>query len=277
MRVLTGRLRYLSSGASGQPRQQNVLRRVWRGYTSALEHHPLPVKVTSAAAIFAAGDILAQRMEREGETPHNASRTGRMVAFGCCATVFVHGWWNVLEPLAARVYCPTSQRLRNTVFKVLCDQSFGAGSFNLMFFAQTSLMEGQGVGGAVQRVRDHLWPQMQRHWCFWPWFHLCNFYYNPLHQRVFFQNVALIGWSTLLSSVSAAASDKLLEAPSRLIRTVTGAVVAGAVPARLIRTVTGPSAESGVVLVEERLSLGRTRSDDAMAQGATDSGATVTK
>ena len=29
----------------------------------------------------------------------------------------------------------------------------------------------------------------------------CNFYFNPLHLRVFFQNLALVGWSSVLSSV----------------------------------------------------------------------------
>ena len=34
----------------------------------------------------------------------------------------------------------------------------------------------------------------------------CNFYFNPLHLRVFFQNLALVGWSSVLSSVGAAAT-----------------------------------------------------------------------
>ena len=103
------------------------------------------------------------------------------------------------------MFCPQAQRLKNTVFKVACDQTFGAGSFNLIFFTQTALMEGCSANDTLDRVRAQWWPQMQRHWCFWPWFHMGNFYYNPLHLRVLWQNLALVGWSALLSSVSAGA------------------------------------------------------------------------
>ena len=108
--------------------------------------------------------------------------------------------------LAASVFSPHTQRLRNTALKVACDQTFGAGSFNLIFFSQTALMEGGGLREAVERVRTQWWPQMKRHWCFWPWFHSINFFYSPLHLRVLWQNLALVGWSALLSRIGAAAS-----------------------------------------------------------------------
>ena len=170
-------------------------------------HSPMRVKVASAAVIFATGDCATQSLvERTPMRSIDVHRTARMAAFGCLVTAWVANWWNVLEPTAAKIFCPRSQRLKNTVLKVAADQSFGAGSFNVIFFVQTALMEGHGVGGAVDRLRTQWWPQMQRHWCFWPMFHLGNFYYNPLHLRVLYQNLALVGWSTVLSSVGAAAA-----------------------------------------------------------------------
>ena len=45
-------------------------------------------------------------------------------------------------------------------------------SFNLIFFFQTALMEGRSVVEALRRVREQWWPQMRRHWCLWPAFHM---------------------------------------------------------------------------------------------------------
>ena len=170
----------------------------------ALEARPLRVKIASAVVIFSTGDLGTQCLVERRSI--DLTRTARMAAFGGLVTAWVHCWWNVLEPLAASVFHPQTRRLRNTVLKVACDQTFGAGSFNVIFFTQTALMEGCGISEAVERVRSQWWPQMRRHWCFWPWFHLGNFYYNPLHLRVLWQNLALVGWSGLLSSVGASVS-----------------------------------------------------------------------
>ena len=185
------------------------LRQAWAAYVRALEARPLRVKVASAAVIFSTGDLSTQYLVEKSEARSiDLMRTARMAAFGCLVTAWVHNWWGILEPLATSVFHPQTQRVRNTMFKVACDQTFGAGSFNFIFFTQTALMEGEGVSGAMERVRTQWWPQMQRHWCFWPWFHSFNFYHNPLHLRVLWQNLALVGWSALLSSVGAAAVSR---------------------------------------------------------------------
>ena len=167
-----------------------------------LETRPLPVKLASSVVIFGIGDAATQ-LVLEGTKPYeiDVDRTGRLIAFGLVATAYVSSWWGILEPRAAALFCPQAQKLQNTLFKVLADQTFGAGSFNFIFFGQSALMEGKSPSQALARIKDQWWPQMQRHWCLWPAFHSFNFYFNPLHLRVFFQNVMLVGWSALLSSI----------------------------------------------------------------------------
>ena len=116
--------------------------------------------MASAAVIFSTGDLGTQYLvERKDVRSIDLTRTTRMAAFGCLVTGWVHGWWGTLEPLANSVFNPQTQRLRNTVFKVACDQTFGAGSFNFIFFTQTALMEGSSLSGALERVRAQWWPQ----------------------------------------------------------------------------------------------------------------------
>ena len=144
-------------------------------------------------------------------TDCRARDSQRLVAFGLVATAYVSTWWGLLEPRVAAVFCPTTQRLQNTLLKVFADQTFGATSFNVLFFGQSAIMEGKGFAGARDRIYEQLWPQMQRHWCLWPAVHSLNFYFNPLHLRVFTQNVVLVGWTVLLSTIGkqAAAAEAL--------------------------------------------------------------------
>ena len=199
-RVGAAQRRALVAGSGGPAAADGgagPLHRAWTGYVSALEANPVQVKVASAAVIFSTGDFATQTvLERTDVRRVDVKRTARMAAFGCCVTAWVHCWWGVLEPFAASAFCPQTQRLKNTVVKVLCDQSFGAGSFNLIFFSQTALIEGCGVHGAAERadamvaagsgtgasalVRELL--------------------LRPFHLRVLWQNLALVGWSALLST-----------------------------------------------------------------------------
>lgn len=191
---------YSSTGpGSSQP---GVARRLWAGYVRQLEARPLPVKLASSVVIFGVGDVATQ-LFFEGTPVYklDTGRTGRLISFGVVATAYVSTWWGILEPRAAMLFCPTAQRLPNTLVKVCADQTFGAGSFNFIFFGQSALMEGKSPAEAMTRIREQWWPQMQRHWCLWPAFHTLNFYFNPLHLRVFFQNVMLVGWSALLSTI----------------------------------------------------------------------------
>ena len=205
--------RSLSSGAPGAA-PPSAPRRAWVAYTRALDKHPLPVKISSAITIFSGGDLVVQCVEaRSFSAPNDWLRTARMAAFGVVATCFMHGWWGFLEPRAAAIFCPVEQKLANTVFKVAADQSFGAGCFNAIFFGQSALLEGRTPPEAARRVSEQWWPQMQVHWCFWPAFHLCNFHFNSLHLRIFYQNIGSIGWSCVLSDTARRAAADVGEPP----------------------------------------------------------------
>ena len=196
-----------STGGSGGA-ASSAPRRAWAAYTRALEARPLLVKTGSAVAIFTSGDLLVQSAELGSlGAPKDWQRTGRMAAFGVAATLFMHNWWGFLEPRAAALFCPVEQRFANALFKMVADQSFGASCFNALFFGQSALLEGRTPFEAVERIGEQWWPQMQTHWCFWPAFHLCNFYFNTLHLRIFYQNIGSIGWSCVLSRTGAAAAN----------------------------------------------------------------------
>jgi hypothetical protein len=129
-----------------------ALRRGWAAYCGQLQRRPLPVKLASAVAIFATGDIATQTVfegvalaevgqcasailaafSSTTEAPLwllkvplslwdcpriqvDVRRAARLACFGVVVTAYVHTWWGFLEPRAALVFCPTVRARRAAV------------------------------------------------------------------------------------------------------------------------------------------------------------------
>ena len=128
------------------------------------------------------------------------------------ATTFIHHWWGVLEPIAIRLFPPGESKVKHVLFKVAADQGFGGVCYNTIFFGvQGTVKAVKGKEGAMvvgeiadnvrYEINNNLSPQLMNHWSFWPFFHTLNFWFNGLHQRVVWQNLASIGWGVVLSRV----------------------------------------------------------------------------
>mmetsp|Transcript_11066 Transcript_11066/g.22406 ORF Transcript_11066/g.22406 Transcript_11066/m.22406 type:complete len:278 (-) Transcript_11066:28-861(-) len=220
-------LKFLRASSSQAPSKATPAPSLIKRYTDALSENPFRVKLVTAAFIFTTGDVATQvaeqtilrndispreskeagiRDSKQGDISIKISRTAELAFFGMLATTCIHFWWGVLEPLAIRAFDPLTQKFRHVLFKVALDQSLGATCYNSIFFTV------QGVAGSMQgnesvvdcvkhQLGRNFWPQLQTHWTFWPFFHFLNFWFNPLHQRVVWQNFASIGWGVVLSRV----------------------------------------------------------------------------
>ena len=123
---------------------------MWSGYCEQLQLCPLPLELLSGAVIFTTGDIVTQTIVEGAELAEiDAQRSARLACFRVVVTAYVHTWWGILEPRAALIFCPSSQKLENTPLNVFCDQMFDAGSFNIIFFGQTAMMEGRSIEEAL--------------------------------------------------------------------------------------------------------------------------------
>lgn len=178
-----------------------VTQRIWQSYSRCMEAHPLKTKLAIASGVFSSGDYAAQKYEAK-EEDIDYKRVLRQTVFGVGITCWLHLWWGILERKAEKIISAKVTRAGNTAIKVATDQTFGAGVFNAAYFFSLPIMEGGNVMDGKKRLEDCWWPQMQRHWCFWPWFHSFNFYCLSLHHRVVVQNVALVGWTGLMSVVT---------------------------------------------------------------------------
>eukprot|EP00591_Stephanopyxis_turris_P002251 CAMPEP_0195507542 /NCGR_PEP_ID=MMETSP0794_2-20130614/972_1 /TAXON_ID=515487 /ORGANISM="Stephanopyxis turris, Strain CCMP 815" /LENGTH=266 /DNA_ID=CAMNT_0040634265 /DNA_START=124 /DNA_END=924 /DNA_ORIENTATION=+ len=157
-------------------------------------------------------------------------------SFGILGAGYLHFWWGWLETFAQARIPVGRSRLGNTLLKVAIDQVVSAPIYNYFYFFITNAfrafprdfslianfqlqMETELEGGAVtdeeskpdvgaakdvlvdahHRACDMIIPMMFKHWRIWPTVHTFNFYFVPLHHRVFVQNTLLVGWSGYLS------------------------------------------------------------------------------
>ena len=230
-----GRLRKFSSSNGPlheAPRAPKLS--LYKRYIDALSENPFRVKIITAAFIFTTGDVATQVAEQtvlHDDSTHSSSsttsssssssspssslsngvsinvmRTVELASFGMLATTFIHCWWGLLEPVAIRLFDPVKQKFQHVLFKVFADQSFGGVCYNVIFFSVQGTVRGlkdnESIKDSVSyQLTNNLSPQLKNHWSFWPFFHFGNFWFNPLHQRVVWQNLASIGWGAVLSRV----------------------------------------------------------------------------
>ena len=214
---------------------------LYKRYTDALSENPFKVKLITAAFIFTTGDVATQVAEQtvlldqstgsscscspstsesKGITI-NVMRTAELASFGMLATTFIHCWWGVLEPIAIRTFDPVKQKFQHVLFKVVADQSFGGLCYNAIFFTVQGTVRGLKENEPIKdnvsyQLGNNLVPQLKNHWSFWPFFHFGNFWFNPLHQRVVWQNLASIGWGVVLSRVGEQNRQKEKDAGDKL-------------------------------------------------------------
>jgi hypothetical protein len=142
-------------------------------------------------------------------------RTLSIAAFAIAGNTFMHFWWQVLEVRANKIFDPVSSRFKNAAFKMVVDQALGAPVYNGLFFAIQGVINERNrvladpslpiinpLKTAVNEVVEHLPTQMAMHYEVWPFFHLANFYYAPIHLRVVYQNFGSLFWSAVLSWVN---------------------------------------------------------------------------
>jgi hypothetical protein len=184
----------------------NLLQR----YFALLERRPLPTKIASALVIFSTSDVIAQVYENAEhhkfkgnplqEFTWEPTRTMRITVFGGIVTVWLHGWWNLLERVIEKRISSKTHHYANALTKVFFDQALGAPVFNTLFFTSQQLMQGKPFDESLLRTVETRVPVMlEKHYHFWPWVHVINFSFVSLHRRLLVQNVLTIGWAAYLS------------------------------------------------------------------------------
>ncbi|KAL1984287.1 hypothetical protein VTN96DRAFT_9245 [Rasamsonia emersonii] len=167
-----------------------------RWYQTKLAARPLLTPSITTAALFGAGDVLAQQLvDRKGFDKHDYARTGRMVMyggaiFGPAATT----WYGILQRNIV-----LKSTAATIVARVAADQALFTPTHLFCFLSSMSILEGNDP---IEKLQKSFWPTYRANLTLWPAVQLANFSIVPLEHRVLVVNLVSLGWNCFLSLVN---------------------------------------------------------------------------
>lgn len=165
-------------------------------YNKALKKHPLTTKAVTSLVGFAIGDRIAQSMG--GAHSFDVFRFLRMSLYGVLIDGPVgHYFYKFLD---TRVYPEDPKGTPAVLTKTAIDQLIWAPVMTCVFLAFLTVLEGHPDSSHIMGViQARLVPIMLANFTVWPLAHLVNFRYVAPEQRILFNNVVAIAWTTYLS------------------------------------------------------------------------------
>ncbi|KAI6115034.1 hypothetical protein EDD17DRAFT_1777755 [Pisolithus thermaeus] len=173
-------------------------------YNAALIRRPMLAQPATAAVLFGAGDIIAQQAIEQRGKNHDFLRTARLTFYG--GAIFgpaLTKWYQLLNRI--KFSSPT----KAVVYRVWLDQAILTPVAVGVFFGTMSILEGQGVSGAVERTRTAYEPTLIRNWMVFIPTQIINFSIVPHHLRFVVVSVVSLFWNTYLSAVNARSQRQL--------------------------------------------------------------------
>ncbi|KAI9487328.1 MAG: sym-1 [Benjaminiella poitrasii] len=191
LKLLTASLPYI------QPIER--FEKMFAAYHRVLTKRPILVQSISTAALFGAGDVIAQQLvERQGWKRHDYMRTLRMTTFGGVFAGPVLSVWYRYVDRKITIKNP----FQGLVAKVTLDQFVFAPFFIAAFFTGQGLFEGKSVKEIKEKLSNGYKTALIGNYKIWPAVQFINFYFTPLNYRLLVTNTVALGWNAYLSTVN---------------------------------------------------------------------------
>ncbi|RFU78240.1 mpv17 pmp22 family [Trichoderma arundinaceum] len=165
--------------------------RVAQAYERSQKKRPYVTQTISSIFIFFCADLSAQSMNDDDYDP---LRTVRTMIIGAGTAIPAYRWFHFL----AKNF-NYSSRVVSLGVKIVMNQLLFATYMNVYFFSMQALLSGDGIDGAVQRVRDTLATSWINSCKIWPIVMAFNLSFVPLEYRALFAGVVNVGWQAYLS------------------------------------------------------------------------------
>lgn len=160
------------------------------------QQRPLLAQCTVGAALFVAGDLIAQ-VVIERCLDADGIDIRRPIAFGlygfCISVPLTATWYRFLD---MRLKYTTA--LQRTAKQVFLDQAFFAPPGIAIYFTCTNLLLGH-PGMIKEKLSNEYFDALWTNYAIWPWIQMLNFYFVPLNYRTVVVNTAALGWNTYMS------------------------------------------------------------------------------
>lgn len=165
-------------------------------YNNALAKHPVATKALTSLIGFAIGDRIAQSVT---QNPFDIYRCLRLSLYGFLIDGPIgHYFYQFLDK---NICSDDPKSTRAVVTKTAIDQLIWAPAMTVVFLAFLTTLEGGNPERILGVIKAKLVPIMLANFGVWPLVHLVNFRYVAPQQRILFNNVVAIAWTTYLSYV----------------------------------------------------------------------------
>jgi hypothetical protein len=158
-----------------------------------LEKQPLLASSVTGFVTAAAGDIYCQMMVER--SPLNLRRTAEM---GGIRAVIVAPLLHFYFPWLFHFF-PGKSYIQ-VLKRVAADQCFGSPLNIAIVFISSGILRGQSHDFIRQRIHNQWFPTWQRGLTFWPFVHILNFRFVPLHNQPIVSHLASVYWQVVLSN-----------------------------------------------------------------------------
>lgn len=200
----------------------NPLSPFFEKYMSTLTAHPLPTKMTTGAALAAAGDALAQGREDDDYDP---SRGASFAAFDMIYRAAQHWLFPIVVELCRGQY------LFGAAGVIGAAQLFDLSTLTAMerslasqliivpffyypvFFSFTGYMQGLNFEEGLERAKLNFAPLMKRNLLFWIPVQYVQFCYIPTELQIPFLSCAGLAWTLWLSVLAGKAKKYSIDEP----------------------------------------------------------------
>ncbi|KAJ5610413.1 hypothetical protein N7510_007132 [Penicillium lagena] len=160
-------------------------------YSNTQKHRPYLTQLFITAFIYCLGDFSAQRI---GNDTFDAHRSLRSIIIGAVVSIPSYEWFLFL----GRRFNYSSSFV-SIGAKVAVNQLFYTPLFNVYFFAFHALLSGEGLTGAVERVKATVPTSIPRSFLYWPLVTTFNFTYVSPESRAIATSLFAVFWQSYLS------------------------------------------------------------------------------
>ena len=165
--------------------------RFFNWYASQQRLRPYITQLCSTPIIFCVGDLSAQMLGGDDYDPH---RSLRALIIGAVISIPSYEWFLLLGR-----HFNYSSVVLSTGAKVAVNQLVYTPMFNVYFFAFHALLSGEGVTGAVERVKNTVTESIPRSFLYWPVVTAINFTYVQPQSRSVVTGLFSVVWQSYLS------------------------------------------------------------------------------
>jgi len=164
-------------------------------YTNKLETHPLSTKAVSSVLIFALGDVLCQKIEKNIQNIDKEFDYKRLIkqsSYGLFVGPYLHFQFCLVIP-----YLFPAGTKFNTTKSVLYALTISDSIYNCGFYVYCDALEGKFF--QINTFVEKFIPTQILNLKIWPILQYINFSIIPVKYRVLFDNTLSVFWNAYLS------------------------------------------------------------------------------